>query len=222
MGKITVEGYAERTVEYDVMKISVGFHEFEKAAEDASKKVMDDCEKFLSAMKSAGIDTSEIRLEEDSVHPDKRYFDDYEEREDGYRASRQLEITTGFDMKLINVLRSIANNNNLPASFDVDYKLSATPAIREELRAQAVKNAKTQAELIAGSIDMRVKGLISADKNRGRNPDLIPQMLFAQSEEEFDCDDFDDYECTDELKSTTITLSENIYTEWEVEERSSL
>ncbi len=215
MGKIEVEGYAERTVDYDLMEITIGFCRFEKVAEDASKKVMDDCEKFLSVLKNLGFDTSEIRLKEDSVRPDKDYYGFDENSEDGYRASRELELTTVFDMKMINVLRSIVNNNNLSASFGVDYKLSNTADIRKELGIQAIKNAKTQAELIAGSLDMKVKGLISANKNKTRDFDIEPLMCLAESEA-YLCDCEEEYECTDELKSTTKTLSETIYTEWEV------
>ena len=215
MGKIEVEGYAKRTVDYDLMEITIGFNEFEKTAEKSSKKVMEDCEKFLGELKRSGMDISAIRLDEDKVRSTSRYFSGKEQ--EGYGASRRLELTTSFDMKVINGLRNLANKMNLPASFDVQYRLSNATDIREELRLEALKNAKAQAELIAQTIDMKVKGLLSVNKREFKDMECESLMCLAEGEIDdlFECESA--YEYSDELQSTTITLSENIYTKWEVE-----
>ena len=163
MGKIEVEGYAERTVEYDLMEITIGFYEFDISAKEASSEVMNSCERYLAALKKQGIDISGIRLADDNVRSDSRYFDD--DNIDGYCAHRKLIITAPFDMKLINTLRSISDKLDLQTGFNVNYQLSDCNRIKEELKLEAIRNAKSQAETIAASIDLKVTGLISADKN---------------------------------------------------------
>ena len=163
MGKIEVEGYAERTVDYDMMEISIGFYEFDISAKEASEEVMSACETFLGTVKKYGVDISKFKLESDSVRAESRYYED--ENISGHCASRKLSFAAPFDMKMINNLRSISDKLDLRTSFDVNYKLSDSDSIKEELKLEAVRNAKARAEKIASSIDMKVTGLISADKN---------------------------------------------------------
>ena len=58
MGHIDVKGNAERTVNYDLMKIVLSFQAKEKRAVDASEKVMHDCEEFLKTIQRDGFDIS--------------------------------------------------------------------------------------------------------------------------------------------------------------------
>ncbi len=110
MGKIEVKGSSSRKVAYDLMEINVSFKAKEATASAASEKVMRECEDFLKELKKAGFDVSQIKLADDELDENRStirdpegggYIDVTE-----YRAHRDLEIKHGFDMKMVNYIRS--------------------------------------------------------------------------------------------------------------------
>ncbi|MCR4851879.1 MAG: SIMPL domain-containing protein [Lachnospiraceae bacterium] len=213
MGKIDVEGYAERMVDYDLMKISIDFHDKGRTSDSASVSVMQECEHYLEILKKTGIDISKIRLIKDSVNEYTRYMNDDEQ--DEFSATRKLELTAPFNMKMINTLRSIADGLKLQVDFNVSYVLSNETEIRKELLKEAVIAAKTRAEEIASSIDMSIKGLISADKKDHdlRETDGNVLCLYDSIDAVCECERF---EYSETLMQSSITLTENIYTVWEL------
>ena len=64
MGKIEVRGNAERTVDYDLMKIKIDFHAKEETPDKASKKVMRECEEFLAKLKEIAEKAAKKKEEE--------------------------------------------------------------------------------------------------------------------------------------------------------------
>lgn len=76
MGKIEVRGSAERTVDYDLMKICINFHSSESTPEEASTKVMKECEEFLGRLKQGGFDISGIALKLDEIEKSHFYCKD--------------------------------------------------------------------------------------------------------------------------------------------------
>ena len=212
MGKLEVRGSASKTVEYDLMKIVVDFHALEKTAKEASQKVMHECEEFLGILKNKGIDISKISLSKDRVDRSVSYCNG--EEAEYYRANRVLEIETDFNMKMINDIRTIIDNNNAQAGFDVKYELSNEDNICQELMIQALKDAKKQAEELAHAIDQKVVGLISADKNAPKQDaiciDEVSCLLQLTGEREMF------YEHSDELSPSNVTFTETIFTTWEI------
>lgn len=215
MGKLEVRGDAERTVEYDLMKITISFRAGGERTDEASGKVMKECETFLAQMKKRGYDISSIALNNDDVSKMIRYGNDNLPVE-YTTAERTLELICKFNMKLINELRSILNNLNPKIGFRVSYMLSGENAIKQDLLMEALKDAKNQADKLAGAIDQKVKGLISADKNELK-PDVVygGQVLCMTSVRSAEPNEY--FPNSDELVATTTTLKEHIYTVWEIE-----
>ncbi len=214
MGKLEIKGSAERTMDYDLMKLSLDFHSREKTAAEASKNVMQECEEFLGILKKGGLDISEIALSRDSVNKEQYY--DGNRGVECYMANRAIEITAKFDMKLINTIRAICNSAESQVSFRVNYALSNENDIKEELLREALKDAKRQAELMAEAVGLKVVGLLSADKND-------PMRGMEQSSDagiyclaQLSLDEYDEYENSDELSASDTKLSETIYTSWEI------
>ncbi len=217
MGEIKVTGNAERTVSCDVMKIRLSFYAKEKTTAEASERVMQECESFLAVLKKRGWDISRITLAEDEVREASPYgYDDVMPGQ--YQADRKLQIKTAYDAGRINELRSIANKMNYTVRFAVEYEVSNENAIRKELMEDALKNAKEEAETLAGAIGQRIAGLISAQKNRDyySADDIDDVMCLAEDVDEEDEDGFEIYDHSNALASTEATLSEVIYTTWEI------
>ncbi|MCR5021918.1 SIMPL domain-containing protein [Ruminococcus sp.] len=213
MGKLEVRGTASRKVNYDLMKITLEFHAKEDTAQEASKKVMRDCEDFLEILKKGGMDISKIALSRDSVDQCTSY-ENNRERE-CYRAIRTLELESGFNMKMINDIRSIINNSGAQVDFKVDFNLSNESEIRQELMADALVESRKQAEIMAEAIGQNVVGLISADRTGQRKDgDIRNDSLLGA----FYCEQFEgDYDNSDELSSTSETYTEVIFATWEIE-----
>ena len=214
MGKIEVKGTASRMVDYDSMKIRIEFHAKEITAAEASEKMMRESEDFLGILKSRGIDISEISILRDSINQNSYYRDNRETEED-YSSRRSIEIISRFDMKMINSFRAIAQNSKSQVSYHVDYFLSNEDEIREELFAEAIQDAKKQAAFIAEAIDQKLIGLISAEindpkaKTENYGPDVFCMALHEGVTEE-------SYDNSDQLSTYSTSLSENIYTTWEI------
>ena len=211
MGKIEVRGNAARTVDYDRMKVEINFHSVEMLPTAASEKSMKECEEFLKVLKGDGFDISKIAIKRDSVERDYYSNRDDEQR---YRADRTLEIASAFNMNLINDLRDIINNMEYQIGFKVDFSLSNEEDIKNELLTEALKDAKKKAETMADAIGQRVIGLVSADKTAPKTEKddfgggFFVGCVCAQDEIP--------YEYSDELSASNTTLSEFIYTTWEI------
>lgn len=213
MGKVEVRGTAERTVDYDLMKIKIDFHAMEETSDKASKKVMCECEEFLTKLKDGGFDLSAIALKSDDVQQSYNYRNDTQV--ECYNASRELELVCKFNMKLINEIRSITNDMKSQVEFKVSYLLSKENDIMNELLKEALVDAKNQAEMLAESIGQKVKGLISADKKEPKSTsvyvgEVLCMSLYCEQE-------VNEYENSDELAATNTTLTEHIFTVWEIE-----
>ena len=213
MGKIEVRGNATRTVECDTMKLKICFNSEMNTPDVASKKAMDGCEAFLSELKSIGVDISKIALTEDSVKKSACYSRS-EEYEVKYIADREIEITAAFDMTLLNTIRSIANEAKSHIGFNSRFFISNEAEICQELLTEALKDAKQRAEIMAKAIDQKVVDLVSADKNDPRaNSDHSASVLCAFASGDINAVE---YTSTNEIGPTTKTLSETIFTVWEV------
>lgn len=213
MGKIEVRGTAERTVDYDLMKIKIDFHAKEETPDEASKKVMRECEEFLAKLKEGGFDLSAIALKSDDVQQSYNYRNDTQV--ECYNASRELELVCKFNMKLINEIRSITNDMKPKVGFRVSYLLSKENDIMNELLKEALVDAKNQVEVLAEPIGQKVKGLISADKKEPKADSVYVGEVLCMS---LRCEqEVNEYENSDELVATNTTLTEHIFTVWEIE-----
>ncbi|MBQ9610951.1 MAG: SIMPL domain-containing protein [Lachnospiraceae bacterium] len=212
MGKLEVKGSATKTVDYDLMKIELNFLAKEDTPVKASEKVMRECEEFLAILKKSGFDISSISLKKDEV--DKYNYFSNDDDKDCYRANRIIVFEAKFDMKIINDIRAITHKSNAQVTFNVQYRLSNEGTIRQELMAEALKDAKKQAEVMAAAIDQKVVGLISANKNAG-DPGAaeVGQVLCMSLCSEQDIETYDN---SNELSSSNETYTETIYTTWEI------
>ncbi len=216
MGNIEVKGTAQRTVPYDLMKISIKFSVKEKTSVEASKKAMQSCEDILKVLKKAGMDISKLSLGADSVTVDynRPVGDTVIET---YRAEREINFITDFNMKLLNDIRNIINGMETGVIFNTDYMLSNEDDIKKELFVEALKNAKVQAELLSDAIGQKVVGLVSADKNERNDGFLRGAEVLCCGAGSNLLDLESCYEASDELAPREVKVTEYIYTVWEIQ-----
>lgn len=87
----------------------------------------------------------------------------------------------------------------------------------QDLLIEALKDAKNQAQMIAEAIDQKVTGLISVDKNAPKSNVMYGGEILCMSAIDSldECEEI--YDNSNALMATNITLTENIYTVWEIE-----
>ena len=215
MGNIEVKGTAQRTVPYDLMKISIKFSVKEETSAEASKKAMQSCEDILKVLKKAGMDISKLSLGADSVTVDYRPVGDTVI--ETYRAEREINFITDFNMKLLNDIRNIINGMETGVIFNTEYMLSNEDDIKKELFVEALKNAKVQAELLSDAIGQKVVGLVSADKNERNDGFLRGAEVLCCGVGSNLLDLESRYEASDELAPREAKITEYIYTVWEIQ-----
>ena len=153
MAVFELRGKAEREVECDLMVISINFRSKGKNASDCSKKVMDECERFLESVEKIGISANSIRLTNDDVE-EPRYSDDGE-----LMAERSIEIKNAFDMKFINVIRELLEDGKYEYEIDTEFVVSDEESIHLELSKDALAKSKNEAEQLASALGLQVKGV---------------------------------------------------------------
>ena len=212
MGGIMVKGSAQRRVDYDQVTIGISFTARKANAHEASERVLKECEDFLATLDEKGIDISQFELKRDDVSEESFRLDSGKELY--YSAVRSVQIRTVFDMETINVIREILIDSGSDTTFDIDYSLSNIESLQLELRLEALKNAKQEAEKMAGAIGKEVINLISADKNIPYSHDRSPRLCANAA----DCKQIKGarHVNSNKLKATNTVISEEIYTEWEI------
>ena len=121
---------------------------------------MEQCDSFLGQAIEMGMKLEDFQLENDRV--DKARYDDL----DNMFAERSIMIRIPFDMEKINRIQELLQEGKYDYEIDVDGDISNRRELKMELAAEALKNSKTEAELLAASLGITVKSIESIRKDR--------------------------------------------------------
>ena len=158
MGKMTIEGRAEKTVACDVMKITIEFQVSADSSFKVLKEINAQCEEFLQTV-SELIPMKEIHVGDNKVCQE---FDD-ETKTMIVLAQRQLTIKSAFDMKLVNYFMKLSEEKKYDVNISVDYELSNSKEIHDTLIKEAFADSRKKAEMIAESIGGKISGIKSLE-----------------------------------------------------------
>ena len=207
MGVIETKGKAERKYECDLMTIRISFKAEGADPAVVSKTVMDSCEKFIAELAGfSGLKLKDIHIDEDDVG-DLYYHQD----NNITYAKRIISFHTGFDMKLVNLIRQHLNECGYRHNIDVDYDYSKVTELHAEVVKEALLEAKQQADMLAESLGLKVEGLKKAEEQGGRHTEL-----YMACEQERGICDHSDYKLSDDLSGKVKTMAVEVYAEWKV------
>ncbi len=162
MGVFEIEGRARKMVECDVAKINIDFRAAGINPAEVSKKVLDECDRFLKELFKAGVKPEAVHLDEDSV--ETRTFRDNRE----ICATRTIRLRMPFEMKYINGIQSILSKGGYRYLLSVNGENSKRDETHIELAKQAVRNSKEEAEQLAEVLGVKVQGIESITKDTCR------------------------------------------------------
>lgn len=177
MGKLTIEGNAERKVEADHTIFTLTFKTKADSSAKAAKNVYKQCEEFLKIITQKGVKISQIRFVEDSI--DESYFDDKKT----YIAEREIEIRIQYNMRFNNCIIEIIQDNEYNIELDTRFELSRYNEIHEELLKEAIQNSKAKATMIAEVMGQKIVGIDTVnwsgdcDSILKQEPILLEEMV---------------------------------------------
>ncbi|RXF05358.1 SIMPL domain-containing protein [Pseudoalteromonas sp. PS5] len=180
---IYVEGYAEKEITPDQIKISISIVSTNLDANLAKLEIDEKSLKIFEATKKLGIEANEITATPIQVFPAI-------ETENGNKVDNGTRVSRGIDI----VLKSLAKYpllNDALISADITSKITSSVemnderAVKKSVLMLAVKDAKLKAQEIAEIQGKRLKGIYSVSEFKTRQEEtynLYPnQSIYGQS-----------------------------------------
>ena len=213
MGKIKVNGSAERLYDPDMFVLSLEIRERGDTAAEASGCMREAVEDLLTELEKIGITAEYIRMEEDAVDERSRSYSGSEEIY-WYVSKRKLSISTKPDMEIVNSVRRIIADEESDITMDLEFVVSDMEEIRKQLLREAVADAKAKAQLIAEAMDQELTGIESADT--GETYYCVDEELETAAMDGMlaEAKDFSARERSDDIKAKQIRISSQINIVW--------
>lgn len=186
---VTASGLAERKVAPDEAHVNVTIAstnlKLDAAKAEHDKKLRD----VMSIAKKAGIDEAQMKTENSSIQPQYTY-ENNKRNFKGYMVNTMLDITVkkmenvgGLIEKLSGAGLENGNGQEWGNLMNVSYRLSNPDKIRDEMLAEAIKNARAKAENMASAAGASIGNVIQI--NEGGTPQFnfpiapVPMMARA-------------------------------------------
>jgi uncharacterized protein YggE len=185
---ITVSGMAERKVVPDEAHITVNLNAQDKALATARAAHDKKLNTLMALVKKAGIDEKKVSSQSSNIQPVYSYRNDGKGSSqrvfEGYRVQTNLDITVGDTTKLAGLMDSIAiagfeqgANTEWGNLMSVYYTISKPDALRDELLAGAIANARSKAENMARAAGADLGAVYQINENG--TPQFQPIMAAA-------------------------------------------
>ena len=212
MGKIKVNGNAERLYDPDMFVLTLTVSERGDSVSEASDYMREDVESLLAELEKLGISSEYIKLEEDTVEERRRTYSN--EEEISYISRRRLSISMVSDVEIVNAVRRIIADEKTDITMELEFKVSNIEDIRKQLLREAVEDAKSKALLIADAMDLKLVGIESADAEDSRY-DIYEEIEVADMDGMLaEPRGFSMKERSDDLKAKQIRISSEIDIVW--------
>lgn len=178
MNTITVEGTGEATAIPDIATISYSVTEKGKTVGEAQTKATEKVNAALAFLKDAGVEEKDTKTTSYNVYPEYEYqqpcyYDGCPVRSNpaiiGYQVSQSIEVKVRDTAKAGAVLQGLGDvgvQNISGPNFAVDDE----DATRVEARAEAIKEARDKAKVLAKDLGVRLGKVVSFYENTGGYP----------------------------------------------------
>ncbi len=159
MGEMTIKGYAERTVDCDVVQYILKFIGEGESIPEAAKKSSDELERFLKIMEENGIGSELFELGDNSTS--KKYRSENEEMP--YESKRTITAKMPLNTANADAIMQYITNYRINVEFTDSYLYSKKSELHKELLKEAVDDSRARAEIIASCAGQKIKGIKCID-----------------------------------------------------------
>jgi uncharacterized protein len=174
---ITVVGHADLKLDPDVAYASFSVTNSSRKEIDAGQKNAEKMQAVMTAIEGAGIAATDIHTEFYMVSPD--YNDDSDTtRVTGYTATNSLHVTI-HDLSKVGLIIDAALQAGAVSAGDIEFDLTNRDKSEQDALGNAVSNARSKAELVAGASDVTLGRLLNLTESQTSPPPPMPGPIFA-------------------------------------------
>ncbi|WMW22255.1 SIMPL domain-containing protein [Methanolobus mangrovi] len=177
---ISMSGYAEQKVVPDTATLSIGVVVESETSKEASAENAALMSAVVAELKAMGLEDREIQTSYVSVYPVYNY--DGERTITGYSASNSVQVTTSKLDNLSEIIdRSAAAGANQIGSISFSVSDEMQKQLREDLMGEAVDDAKSKADALANSLDVKITGVQTSSIYENGNSKVYYAMAMEEA-----------------------------------------
>ena len=163
---LKLTGCGETSKAPDIITISLNIlgenKDYNDAMSECDKKVMS----LKESLKSVGLEDSQIKTTDFRVKTINKYVEQFKQGKyvfDKFSVSHSLSVKLPFDLKLL--ARSIDKivESNVSPNFSIHFSVEDEKLLKERAIAEAVKDCKEKADILAESAGVKLKDIVSID-----------------------------------------------------------
>lgn len=165
---ITVSGQYETTVKPDIAMFSFSVDERAKTVEEAQKLAEDKIAPLLESLKGLGIEEKDIKTGNYNVNPNYVYdqpekcavgtYCAPKQRLDGYIVNQSINVKVR-NLDNAGKVLGLAGEKGISNVSGPNFTIDDIEKIRTLAKAEAIKNAREKAELMAESLGVEIEGM---------------------------------------------------------------
>jgi uncharacterized protein len=160
---ITVDGDAEVYVDPDHASVDLGVETVAPTVGEALAQNNAKMDRVLAALRGSGVARNEIQTSSFSItptHPQNKDGNYDYNAISGYQVTNKLTVTLS-DIAKVGPVIDAAANAGASSSSNVAFELKDREALLDKVRAEAMRNARHKAEIMAGAVGSHVGPLVS-------------------------------------------------------------
>lgn len=163
---INVDGNAELIVEPDEAEVWAGISIVKDTAEEAQNEANKVINKIIDGLRYKGFSEKDIETENLNLYEERTWTEKEGSKVIGWRATQNLKIKTK-DMTKVGTIVDVAVKNGANQINNINFGLSEEKEqeYKQKALAEATKNAKSKAETIAASLDVKLGKIKSVSES---------------------------------------------------------
>jgi len=157
---VSVVGTAQLKAKPDVAVVQLKVESLKVKSIDAKKDVDERVNRFLDGLSTFDVDTENVSASSITTQPKYSYSKNNKQQVEGYTARRNIKVTLS-DIKHLNAFMDFALSVKINEISNIELKSSKTDALKDEVNALAVKNAKEKGKSLANAFDAKLGKIYS-------------------------------------------------------------
>ncbi len=157
---VFIVGSAQLNAKPDIAVISLAVESLKSQSLDAKREVDDRVNHFLDGLAQFDINEDNVSASSISAQPNYRYNANNKKEVDGYIAKRTLKVTLN-NLKHLNGFMDFALSKKINEIRNIELKSSNADALKDEVNALAVANAKAKGRSLAKAFDAKLGKIYS-------------------------------------------------------------
>jgi uncharacterized protein YggE len=171
---IAVEGSAETFAKPDTASVSFSVTKKAPTTDVAMNSVNERMNALVKQLKSAGVEEKDIKTTNYDVYPEYSYNDGNQNFE-GYRVRQSVSVIIR-DLENTSKVLATVNNAGVDNVSQLNFYVDDMDEINEQLRTEAINDAKEQAKKIAKDLGVSLGDIVGYDEYGSNNPEPYPMV----------------------------------------------